>query len=164
MQIKYLGREKFNIKTKEADISLSGNAVSVNNFLFRGPGEYEKNGVFIEGIADNGNTIYIIHADDMSLCYLGKISHDLRDSEAKEIGDIDILFTPLGEDGSLNTKGAQSLVSKIDPRVVIPMLYTDLSEFKKSEGITDGEIDILKIKKDDLPVDERRNVILTVGQ
>lgn len=162
MQIKYLGGERFEIKTKEAAISL-GHKVGVNGFEFPGPGEYEKNGVFIEGVADNGSTIYIVRAEDMKLCYLGNLSHDLRDDEIKEIGDVDILFVPLGEDGSLETKKSLALVSKIDPRIVIPMLYSDLSEFKKSEGITDGEIDILKIKRDELPADERKNVILAIS-
>jgi hypothetical protein len=40
------------------------------------------------------------------------------------------------------------------------MLYSDISEFKKSEGIDDGEMDVYKIKKIDLPEDERLNVIL----
>lgn len=160
MQIRYLDGEKIEIKSNDVKIGL-GYEVKVNDFIFRGPGEYEKNGVFIEGIADNGNTIYVIRAEEMNLCHLGKISHDLREEEAKEIGDIDILFVPLGEEGSLSTSKAVNLISKIDPRVVIPVLYSDLKEFKNSEGITDGEMDVLKIKKADLPEDERKNIILT---
>lgn len=160
MQIKYLGVEKFEIKTRDTRISL-GYKVSVNDFLLPGPGEYEKSGVFVEGIEDNGNTIYVIKAEEINLCYLGKISHDLREEDAKEIGAVDILFAPMGEENSLPVKKSLLLVSKIDPRIVIPMLYSDLSEFKKSEGIDDGEIDVLKIKKSELPEEERRNVILT---
>ena len=159
MQIKYLGKEKFDVRSKEARIEL-GYQVSINGFPLPGPGEYEKSGISIEGIADNGNTIYVIRADEINLCYLGKISHDLREEEAKEIGDVDILFIPLGEAGSLPTKKALGLVSKIDPKVVIPMLYSDLMEFKKSEGITNGETEVLKIKKSELPEEERMNVIL----
>jgi len=160
MQIKYLGGEKFEIRTKEVKISL-GYKILINDFSLPGPGEYEKNGIFVEGIADNGNNIYAIKAEEMNLCYLGKISHDLKEEEAKEIGDVDILFVPLGEDGSLPVKKALDVVSKIDPRIVIPMLYSDLSEFKKSEGISDGETDLLKIKKQELPEEERKIVILT---
>ncbi len=159
MIIKYLGREKFDIKTKENIINL-GYQISVNGFQFVGPGEYEKNGVFVEGIEDNGNTIFIVRAEEMKICYLGKISHDLREEEAKEIGDIDILFVPLGEDSSVDIKKASKIISQIDPRIVVPMLYADLTEFKKLEGITDGETDTLKIKKNELPEDERKNVIL----
>lgn len=159
MQIKYLGHEKFEIRTKETKIDL-GYKVLVNDFSFPGPGEYEKGGVFVEGIADNGNTIYVLKVEEMNVCYLGKIAHDLKEDEAKEIGNVDILFLPLGEDGSVPVKKAADILSKIDPKIVIPMLYSDLSEFKNSEGITDGELDILKIKKAELPEEERKVVIL----
>ena len=159
MQIKYLGNEKFEIRTKETKIDLSYK-ISINNFSLPGPGEYEKGGVFVEGIADNGNTIYLLKVEEMNICYLGNIAHDLREDEAKEIGNVDILFLPLGDDNSVPTKKALDLVSKIDPRIVIPMLYSDLSEFMKSEGITDGEMDIFKIKKAELPEEERKVVIL----
>ena len=159
MQIKYLGKEKFEIKTKDVKLAL-GYTVSINDFLLPGPGEYEKSGIFVEGIADGENTIYVIKAEEMNICYLGRITHSLSEEEAKEIGDVDILFVPLGEEGSVPTKKALALVSSIDPRVVVPMLYADLEEFKKSEGITDGEIDIFKIRKIDLSVDQRQNVLL----
>lgn len=163
MQIKYLGHEKFEIRTKETKIDL-GYKVLVNDFAFPGPGEYEKGGVFVEGIADNGNTIYVLKVEEMNVCYLGKIAHDLKENEAKEIGNVDILFLPLGEDGSVPVKKAVDILSKIDPKIVIPMLYSDLSEFKNSEGITDGELDILKIKKVELPEEERKVVILNASK
>lgn len=163
MQIKYLGREKFEIRTKETKIDL-GYRIFVNNFELPGPGEYEKGGVFVEGISDNGNIIYVLKVEEMNVCYLGKITRDLKEEEAKEIGNVDILFLPLGEDGSVTTKKALDLVTKIDPRIVIPMLYNDLTEFMKSEGISDGEIDVLKIKKADLPEEERKVVILNASK
>lgn len=159
MQIRYLGKEKFEIRSKDNKIDL-GYKILINGFELSGPGEYEKNGIFVEGIADNGNTIYSIRVEDINVCYLGNISHDLREDEAKEIGDVDILFVPQGENGSLPTKKSVALISKIDPKIVIPMLYADLSEFKKSEGVVDEEIDILKIKKSELPEEERKNIIL----
>lgn len=163
MQIKYLGGEKFEIKTRDSKINL-GYKIAINDFSLPGPGEYEKGGVFVEGIADDGNVVYVMKAEEMNLCYLGKISHDLTEEEAKEIGDVDILFVPLGEDGSIPTKNALGLISKIDPRIVIPMLYSDLSEFKKSEGISDGETDVFKVRKIDLPDEERKIVILTASK
>lgn len=161
MQIKYLGAEKFEIRTKDSVIVVSYEP-KINDFVIPGPGEYEKNSVFFEGIADNGNTVYVIRCEEINICYLGKTSHELREDEAKEIGNIDILFVPLGEEGSLLVKKASNIISKIDPRIVIPMLYSDqaLEEFKKSEGITDGEMDLFKIKKSEMPEEERKVVIL----
>ncbi|MCX6808888.1 MAG: MBL fold metallo-hydrolase [Candidatus Berkelbacteria bacterium] len=161
MQIKYRGGQTFEVKSKDLEINFSGN-LSINGFVFPGPGEYEKGGVIINGIADGDNTIYIIHLEDMTVCHLGKINHGLSEEEAKQAGDIDILFLPLGQDGSADLKTSLKSLSKIDPRIVVPMLFDEsiLNEFKKSEGYTDGELDILKIKKIDLPEEERKIVIL----
>jgi len=162
MQIKYRGADKFEVKTKDLEIEL-GEKLVVNDFAFPGPGEYEKGGAIINGIADGSNTIYIIRAEEINLAHLGHISHDLSEEEAKQIGDVDILFLPIGAEGTADLKTALKLLSRIDPRVVIPMLYDDLTEFMKSEGITDGELDILKIKKSELPEEERKAVILTTN-
>jgi len=159
MQIQYKGQEKFEIKLKDTSIKV-GYTISIDDFLLPGPGEYEKRGISVFGIPDGANTIYIIHAEDMTLCYLGKLSHGLSEEEAKQVEAVDILFLPLGEDGTLEMKTALTVLSKIDPKVVIPMLYNDIEEFKKNEGAASGEFDILKIKKADLPEDERNIYIL----
>jgi|GEM_PF-653550 len=163
MQIKYKGGDKFEIKSKDIDVIFAG-GVSVNGFAFPGPGEYEKAGVILNGISDGENTIYVAKIEEINLGYLNKVSHDLSEEETKAIGDIDILILPLGEEGTIDIKTALKIISKIDPRVVIPMLYDgDLAEFKKSEGITDGETDILKIRKAELPEEERMTVILSAS-
>lgn len=159
MQIKYFGGDKFEIKSKDLEVNLS-EKVSINGFEFPGPGEYEKAGVIMSGIDDGQNTIHVLSVEDMDICYLGKINHALSEEEAKQIGNVDILFLPLGESGSINVKMATKIISAVDPRVVIPMLYSDLTEFKKSEGIVDGELDVFKIRKSELPETERRIVIL----
>lgn len=159
MQIRYSGKDKFNIKTGQSLIRL-GVECAVDDFSIPGPGEYEKGGVSIIGIANDNNTIYVIRAEEINLCYLGRIVKEVSQNVVKEIGDVDVLFLPLGEEGTLEVKKAVDLLSAIDPRVVIPMLYADLSDFKKSEGITDGETETFKFKKSDLPEEERKIVIL----
>ncbi|MEI8143093.1 MAG: MBL fold metallo-hydrolase [Candidatus Berkelbacteria bacterium] len=157
MQIKFLGGEKFEIKTKSATIDL-GYTVSIDKFVLPGPGEYEKSGVIVHGIQDESNAIYVIRAEELNICYLGKIGHLLKEDEIKEIGNIDILFLPLGEDGSVKIKEALTMLSKIDPFCVIPMLYTDIAEFTAAEKAT--SVDLLKIKKSDLPVEGRVAYVL----
>lgn len=161
MQIRNKGEERIEILTKDTKIAL-GAQIAIDGFILPGPGEYEEKGIFVVGIPDDGNTVYTIKAEEINICYLGKLSHSLKEEETKEIGDVDILFVPLGQSGGADVKNAITLVSKIDPKIVIPIFYSDLTlqEFKKSEGIDDGEIDSLKIKKADLPIDERKNVIL----
>ena len=162
MQIKYLGDEKFEIKTTTAKVNLSRDGIQVEDFKVTSPGEFEHKGVSIQGIdPDEGNdTIYLCTIEEMTLLFPALLEERISEEAAKEIGDVDILFLPLGEEGSLKVKDAQKLISDIDPRVVIPMLYSDINEFKTAEGIADGEVDVLKIKKIDLPQEERKFYIL----
>lgn len=162
MIIKYMGDEKFEIKTSDAKVSLSQAGVDIEGFIINTPGEYERRGVSVQGIMLDGldKPIYIIHTEEMSLCYPDGLNHELDEETEKLIGDIDILFVPLGESGSMPLKMAQKFISDIDPRVVIPMLYSDIEQFKSAEGIKDGEIDQLKIKKAELPAEERKFFIL----
>lgn len=159
MQIKYRGGDRFEIKSKDLDVILTDKVI-INDFSFPGPGEYEKGGVILNSIEDDGNAIHVARIEEMNICHLGHIKHDLAEDDVKQIGDIDILFLPLGDEETVDLKTALKLLSKIDPRIVIPMLYSDISEFKKTEGIVDSELDVLKIKKQDLPQEERQIVIL----
>lgn len=161
MQINYLGSDEFSIKAKEATILVQSSEVDIEGLKITGPGEYERKGIFVEGISPNGNgPIYVIRADQIVICYLGKLKNTISDEAAKQIGDVDILIIPLGEDGTIGEKEVGKVIAQIDPRVVIPMLYSDIASFKKSEGITDEAVDSLKIKKADLPEEDRKFVIL----
>lgn len=162
MQIKYLGKEQFEIKTIQTKVGLNRGGIEIEGMKIAGPGEYERRGVSVEvvNLKEKEDLVYICHIEDIAICYPGILNQDLNEEVVKEIGDIDILFVPLGEENSLNVKSAQKLIADIDPRVVIPMLYADLEEFKSAEGITDGEVDTLKIKKIDLPQEERKFYIL----
>lgn len=159
MQIKYHGADKFSIKTGQSTIKL-GQKPAIDDFVLPGSGEYEKAGISVTGIGFEDDTIYAIRSEEVNLCYLGNINREIDESIIKEIGDVDVLFLPLGENNTLPVKKALDLLSEIDPRVVIPMQYSNLDEFKKSEGISDGETDTFKFKKADLPEEERKIVIL----
>ncbi len=162
MQIKYLGAEKFELKTKEAKVIFSREGIEIDGFKIAGPGEYERKEIFVQGISLDGDAeaVYLIQNEGMTLCYVGILKTPLTPEAVKAIGDIDILFVPLGAEGTLELKEAQKLISDIDPRVVIPMLYSNIQPFKNAEGITDSEIDWLKIRKTDLPEEERKFYIL----
>lgn len=161
MQINYLGSDKFEVSLKGAKVNLGSEAIDIDQFLINGPGEYERKGVFAEGIGiDEGKTIYVLRTEEMSLCYLGKLKGKLSDEIIKRIGDVDLLFVPLGEDGTISDKEANTVISQIDPQGVIPMLYADISTFKTLEGIHNGELETLRIKKSDFGEGERSFYIL----
>ena len=101
--------------------------------VINGPGEYELRGYFITGIAtfhdmEKGNklgrnTVYLIEADGLTLCHLGDIGHG-PDSDLKEaLGEIDVLFLPVGGVTTISGSTAADIVRGLSPKVVIPMHY-----------------------------------------
>lgn len=131
-------------------------------FVINGPGEYEIKGVYIKGFKSNSkyggedriNTVYEVSLEGMNLCYLGALSDKELESETlEELSDIDVLFLPIGGDGVLSASEAYKLAVKLEPKIVIPMHYTDatLRTFLKEAG-EEGtkKEDKLTIKKKDL--------------
>ena len=115
--------------------------VSGDLVVVRGPGEYEIRGVRIYGYRTfhddkNGeergvNTIYLFVLDGIRIVHCGDLGHTLSDSLLDEIGDVDILFIPIGGTYTINAKQAASVVKQIEPLIVIPMHY-------KVPGMTDS--------------------------
>jgi L-ascorbate metabolism protein UlaG (beta-lactamase superfamily) len=99
----------------------------------RSPGEYEIGGTLVTGIAsfhDNKkgevrgkNTIYVIEMDGITLCHLGDLGHPLDSRLIEEIGDIGILFLPVGEASTIPIDTAMEIIRQLEPPIVIPMHY-----------------------------------------
>lgn len=120
-----------------------------NTFVIQGPGEYEIKGVFIFGLetdhddkggAERGkNTVYRIILDDVKLLHLGDLGRKLSDAEIDKLGDIDILFIPVGGNYTIDAKTAAEVVAQLEPRIVIPMHYGHMNllpvtDFQKEMG------------------------------
>lgn len=112
------------------------NAVDViagSPFIVRGPGEYEIKGVHVRGIAsfhDNEkgasrgrNTIYHIEMDGLRLAHVGDLGHTLSSGDVEALGDVDILFIPVGGTFTIGAKEAIEIINEIEPSIVIPMHY-----------------------------------------
>jgi L-ascorbate metabolism protein UlaG (beta-lactamase superfamily) len=109
-------------------------ALKGNPFVILGPGEYEVKGVFIKGIPsyhddkDGGekgqNTIYIIEAENIRFCHLGDLGQkQLTDEQLEKIDSVDVLMVPVGGTYTIDSSGAQKIISQIEPKIVIPMHY-----------------------------------------
>ncbi|MCX6016879.1 MAG: MBL fold metallo-hydrolase [Chloroflexales bacterium] len=100
---------------------------------FDGPGEYEVSGILVTGVrtfhdkkkgAERGrNTVFVLHLDDMSFAHLGDLGHELTAAQVEEMGDIDVLFIPVGGNESLTASEAVAVIAQLEPRIVIPMHY-----------------------------------------
>jgi L-ascorbate metabolism protein UlaG (beta-lactamase superfamily) len=102
-------------------------------FIIDGPGDYEVGGILISGVrtyhdnkkgAELGkNTVYVIHMDDVTFCHLGDLGHELTTQQLDEIGNVDVLFIPVGGGETISPATATSVISQIEPRIVVPMHY-----------------------------------------
>jgi len=137
--------------------------------LIDGPGEYEVQDVFLSGIRTrrNGaaaqkefNTVYLVEMDEMIFCHLGNLSKSLTEAQVEAMGDVDVLFVPIGGEESLSPAGATEVIGQIEPRLVIPMRYRigeeagkrALGEFAAALGLTEvPREDRLTIRKNTLP-------------
>ncbi|OGC84724.1 hypothetical protein A3F55_02590 [Candidatus Adlerbacteria bacterium RIFCSPHIGHO2_12_FULL_53_18] len=140
-------------------------------FVITGPGEYEVKGVAVRGFASEStyggeksiNTIYSILLEGMNLAFLGALGTDQLSKEAIEgLDDIDILFVPIGGEGVLDYSQAYALAVQLEPKVVIPMHYTEeqLKRFLKEAGEDVKPIDKLTVKRKDLEGKEDEIVVL----
>lgn len=155
MNIKKTDTNHWEIKNKKSTIFLN-EAVAIDEFIIPGPGEYEVAGIE----ADVFSGVYCIDMDDMMIVYLSKDKKDLSADERKKIAECDILFIPVAGADTMKVKDALSIISDIEPAIVIPIYYDNLAEFTKSEGIDVKEVEELKINKEDISSDQRQVVIL----
>lgn len=130
-------------------------------FVIDGPGSYEVEDIIIRGFSTSTeyggaslNTAYIIQMEDMRLCYLGALNTlELPKEFEEELEEVDVLFVPVGAKGVFSAKDAHKLSVRLEPRIVIPMLFTkkDLDAFLKEEGGTKPKpVDKLTLKHKDL--------------
>lgn len=101
--------------------------------FLRGPGEYERAGIFVFGIPtfhdrrngrDRGrNTAYLIEGEGLSICHLGDVGHVLTQAQAEQLNSLDVLFIPVGGHGTISAGEAAEVVGLLEPRFVIPMHY-----------------------------------------
>lgn len=106
-------------------------------------------------------TIFKVLFEGIKLCHLGDIGEILDDETIEKIGEVDILFIPVGGTFTVNAEEALEMCKKFKTKVIVPMHY-------KIEGLslpiervdeflekTDYEIryvgDEIEIEKEDLP-------------
>jgi L-ascorbate metabolism protein UlaG (beta-lactamase superfamily) len=141
--------------------------------LFNWPGEYETSGTYLMGISSfhntkesekqEENTIFKIECNGLRLCHLGRLGTKPTPEQLEQIGDVDVLFIPISGEGSIDAKKAKEVIEQIEPRLMIPMLYTEdtLAAFLKEMGAVSAErLDTLSVKRSELPEEMSKVVVL----
>ncbi len=75
------------------------------------------------GLKRGENIIYKISTEEFSLCHLGNLGHILNEGLIKEIGDINVLFVPVGGNVTLNGNNACTVALSLQSNIIIPMCY-----------------------------------------
>ena len=159
---------------------VKGSSKRENPFIVDFPGEYEVGGISVFGFKTyhdqaNGeekgqNIVFKILMDELSICHLGDLGHQLSEEQLKAIGSVDILLLPVGGPSSLMNGEAVKVAQAINPSIMIPMHYKtaeypadsklfDLDQFIQSYGTSVEPEDKLIIEKDRLP-EEMQLVVL----
>ncbi len=76
-----------------------------------------------KGAKRGDNIIFTFKIDGYALCHLGDLGHTLSNDDMEVIGNVDILFIPVGGNYTLSGKEASEVTEKINPKIVIPMHY-----------------------------------------
>ncbi|HYE23307.1 MAG TPA: MBL fold metallo-hydrolase [Candidatus Paceibacterota bacterium] len=149
-------------------------------FAITGPGEYEKEGVTVQGFLtksqyglkkgelDAMNTVYAVKLEGMTLVHLGALSDPMLSQDAREaIDEIDVLFVPVGGDGVLSAAEAMKLGTVLEPKIIVPMHWSGMGEPKaletylKEEGGEAERVDKLTIKKKDTAEKDGAIIVIT---
>ncbi len=76
------------------------------------------------GTARGPNTIFVFELDALRVCHFGDFGQiALRDEQAVAIGQIDLLFIPVGGGPTIGAEQAATIVERLSPRWVVPMHY-----------------------------------------
>jgi len=145
-------------------------------FVVRGPGEYEINDLFIEGFSskttyggeERFNTLYTFELDGIEIAYFGALGESDISPEIKEaLGEIDVLFIPIGGDGTLTAQEAYKLAVKRESAIIVPIMFgatgeKDALKAFLNESGNEGlkSVDKLTLKKKDIAGKQGEVIVL----
>lgn len=185
-------REKFGLKNLNVENQIemiSDNTLSTEDgnpkLVINSPGEYEVGVFSIKGYAIDGHTDfnneknitnYSVTTDGVSIIIFGNSTDKIEESHYENLGLADILMLPVGGNGfTLDGKAAAKIVGQIEPKIVIPVCYSDgnsyevdlsdETEFVNAIGKDIIELDKLKIKNlNDLSESGQLNIVKLKSQ
>lgn len=144
-------------------------------FKIYGPGSYEVQGNSFSGFSSHAeidgkshiNTIYFFTIENISFCFLGDLADIHIDQKVKEFVDsVDVLFVPIGGEGTLDAIQASKVLKFFAPKIIIPMDYgkdrekNALDNFLKEMSSTAKAESKYVFKKSDLDKFDHHIVVL----
>jgi L-ascorbate metabolism protein UlaG (beta-lactamase superfamily) len=85
----------------------------------------------VAGTRSGPNTIFCFALAGLRLCHFGDFGQaELRVEQRRAIGEVDVLFLPVGDGPTVGGEPAAAIVRALRPRLVVPMHYrTDAVNF-----------------------------------
>jgi L-ascorbate metabolism protein UlaG (beta-lactamase superfamily) len=78
----------------------------------------------VAGTARGPNTIFCFSVDGIRACHLGDFGQSrLRPEQREAVGEVDVLFVPVGGGPTIGGEAAAELVRAVGARLVVPMHY-----------------------------------------
>lgn len=165
-----------------AHSKVKGTARRKKPFIIDAPGEYEVGGISVFGVltfhdsskgSERGrNTVFTIMLDQVRVCHLGDLGHELSDSTVSQIGTVDVLLIPVGGNYTIDAAQATRIISSLEPGIAIPMHYRTteheakafadvgtVEDFLKEYGVSKKPLASLSVEAGKLP-DETEVVVL----
>jgi len=116
-----------------------------------------------QGTKRGKNIMFKFVMNGVSFCHLGDLGHLLDDDAVQKIGNVDILFIPIGGTFTVDDKQAWKIVDKIKPKIIVPMHYkigglslpiAAIDSFLESSSLSVNHVgNEIDIEKEDLPDD-----------
>lgn len=78
----------------------------------------------VAGTKRGANVIYLFELGGIRVCHMGDFGQaELRSAQRAAIGDVDLLFVPVGGMATIDGRMAADLVEELNPSWVVPMHY-----------------------------------------
>jgi L-ascorbate metabolism protein UlaG (beta-lactamase superfamily) len=104
------------------------------------PGEYEVGGVLVTGIGikrPDGirTTAFIVELDGIRVAHLGVPAEKIPEAQLRDLETLDVILLPVGGHSTLTPAVAADVMTTLDPKLAIPMLYWTEAETMELEPL-----------------------------
>lgn len=140
-----------------------------NPLIIDTPGEYSLKEFTLHSIGWHGENndernLQRWMIEDMVILHVGALNRELQEQELRELErvDIDVFLVPIGGGSGLTLKQALNMISVIEPRIVIPINYTEgIKQFAEEMGASNLNPEKkVTLKASKLPSEDMQTIIL----
>lgn len=113
--------------------------------VIRTPGEHRAGEIPVTGFSSyhddakgarrGENIVFRYLIDGLRILHLGDLGHMLSEDTIREVGDVDILFAPIGGVFTIDATTAAELANRLRAKVLIPMHYKTPALHFNIEGL-----------------------------